>query len=57
METWLLYPLIVIAVGMGWWLGRRERKSVEPVPANYYQGLNFLLNEEPDRAVATGPTP
>lgn len=53
METWLLYPLIVIAVGTGWWLGRRDRKSPEAVPANYYQGLNYLLNEEPDRAVST----
>lgn len=53
MESWLLYLLIVIAIGSGWWLGRRERaKSANPVAANYYQGLNYLLNEEPDRAVA-----
>ncbi|MFN3235537.1 MAG: lipopolysaccharide assembly protein LapB [Pseudomonadales bacterium] len=55
MENWLLYVLIVAAIGIGWWLGRRERgKSTSPATANnYYQGLNYLLNEEPDRAVAT----
>ena len=54
METWLLYPLIVIAIGIGWWMGRRERKTSEPATTtSYYQGLNHLLNEEPDRAVTT----
>lgn len=54
MESWLLYILIVIAIGAGWWLGRRERdKKSNSIAPNYYQGLNHLLNEEPDRAVAT----
>ena len=54
MENWLLYVLIVCAIGIGWWLGRRERtKSTDLVGPNYYQGLNYLLNEEPDRAVST----
>jgi lipopolysaccharide assembly protein B len=56
MSNWLLYPLIVAAIGIGWWLGRRERtrvKGPEMLGPNYYQGLNYLLNEEPDRAVAT----
>jgi len=53
-ESWPLYILIVVAIGSGWWLGRRERgKSTRSIPPNYYQGLNHLLNEEPDRAVAT----
>ncbi|MBD3649356.1 MAG: tetratricopeptide repeat protein, partial [Pseudomonadales bacterium] len=53
-ENWLLYLLMVAAIGIGWWLGRRERmKSPETLGPNYYQGLNYLLNEEPDRAVAT----
>lgn len=39
-------------------MGRRERvknpAGTTPAPgSNYYQGLNYLLNEEPDRAVAT----
>ncbi len=54
MENWLLYVLIVAAIGIGWWMGRRERvKSTDTAGANYYEGLNYLLNEEPDRAVAT----
>lgn len=54
MENWLLYVLIVCAIGIGWWLGRRERsKSADLVGPSYYQGLNYLLNEEPDRAVST----
>ncbi|MBL6689623.1 MAG: lipopolysaccharide assembly protein LapB [Pseudomonadales bacterium] len=54
MDNWLLYVVIVAAIGIGWWLGRRERsKASEIVGPNYYEGLNYLLNEEPDRAVST----
>jgi len=54
LETWPLYILIVAAIGIGWWIGRRERvKSTDTAVPNYYQGLNYLLNEEPDRAVTT----
>ncbi|XOV89518.1 MAG: lipopolysaccharide assembly protein LapB [Pseudomonadota bacterium] len=55
MENWLLYILVVAAIAIGWWLGRRERvaKRPEMLGPNYYEGLNHLLNEEPDRAVAT----
>ncbi len=62
MDNWLLYILIVSAIGCGWWLGRRERaKRIDSLGSGslganygrkYYQGLNYLLNEEPDRAVA-----
>jgi lipopolysaccharide biosynthesis regulator YciM len=58
MEDWLLYLLIVAAIGIGWWLGRRELSGgpgnvpPETLGPNYYNGLNYLLNEEPDRAVA-----
>ena len=35
-------------------MGRRERvKTTDAVGPNLYQGLNYLLNEEPDRAVAS----
>jgi len=54
MDNWLLYVVIVAAIGIGWWLGRRDRsKASEVVGPNYYEGLNYLLNEEPDRAVST----
>jgi len=54
LDSWLLYVVIVAAIGVGWLLGRRERpKSNDSAYSpNYYQGLNYLLNEEPDRAVA-----
>ena len=54
MSNWLLYVVIVAAIGIGWWLGRRERNKERNVTGpNYYEGLNYLLNEEPDRAVST----
>ena len=54
MDNWLLYGIIVGAIGLGWLLGRRDRPNTNESPygPNYYQGLNYLLNEEPDRAVA-----
>ena len=45
----LLVFLVLGAVGLGWFLGRRERKR-----SHYYEmGLRHLLNDEPDQAVAT----
>jgi len=53
MDNWQLYLLVVAAVGSGWWLGRRQRwQRTKPVGLDHYAGLNYLLNEEPDRAVA-----
>ncbi|MGQ4880181.1 lipopolysaccharide assembly protein LapB [Billgrantia sp. LNSP4103-1] len=55
----LLLALLVAAVAIGWWLGRRERQgSHDPAPQNtlsrdYFVGLNYLLNEQPDRAIET----
>ncbi|UYG02123.1 lipopolysaccharide assembly protein LapB [Halomonas sp. LR3S48] len=55
----LLLVLLVAAVAIGWWLGRRERQgSHERPPPNtlsrdYFVGLNYLLNEQPDRAIET----
>jgi len=54
MDNFILYVLIVGAIGLGWLLGRRDRaKTSEIVGPKYYQGLNYLLNEEPDRALTT----
>ena len=54
LDNVLLYLLIFFAIAAGWWLGRRDRRKVSPtVSANYFTGLNYLLNEEPDRAVST----
>ena len=54
LDNWLLYSFIVAAIAIGWWLGRRDRnKAPEATGPDYYQGLNYLLNEESDRAVST----
>ena len=48
---WLLLPLAALS---GWWIGRRGgRRSAKPVAPSgeYFQGLNYLLNEQPDRAI------
>jgi lipopolysaccharide biosynthesis regulator YciM len=53
MDNWPLYLLIVAAIGSGWWLGRRERRgSASSERPHRYAGLNYLLSEEPDRAVS-----
>ena len=54
LDDWLLYVFILAAIAIGWWLGRREKTtSSEASGPEYYQGLNYLLNEESDRAVST----
>ncbi len=45
--------MILAAIGIGWLLGSRDiTKKSKPPGAKYYNGLNYLLSEEPDRAVA-----
>lgn len=49
---WLLLP---VAAFSGWWLGRRRvihsGADDKAIARGYFQGLNYLINEEPDRAV------
>jgi lipopolysaccharide biosynthesis regulator YciM len=51
-------PLILglfVAAAAGWWFGRRSLAARAPQPSGlseeYLQGLRFLLNEEPDKAL------
>ena len=54
LDDWMLYSLFLIAISIGWWLGRRDQSGPsEAFGPDHYEGLNFLLNEEPDRAVST----
>ena len=52
-----LYILLVIALGIGYLLGRRERRTrsqnLGMVAEDYFKGLNHLLNERHDQAIDT----
>jgi lipopolysaccharide biosynthesis regulator YciM len=56
MIEYLLLLLLPVAVYFGWWLARAfERRSVKKrnrlFSDQYFQGLNYLLNEQPDKAI------
>ncbi len=58
MDNVALYLLLVIALGIGFLLGRRERRKRPRLEAglvskDYFRGLNHLLNERPDLAIDT----
>lgn len=66
-----IYLLLLLAIACGWLLGRvrrssrRKRRRSHDVFSDYFVGLNYLLNDEPDEAIdtfinsleATGDTP
>ncbi len=48
---WLLLP---VAAASGWWMSRRSLARDQGrarVPPDYFKGINFLLNEQPDKAI------
>jgi lipopolysaccharide biosynthesis regulator YciM len=49
---WLLLP---VAAASGWMAARRSRKEDKKpcfdVSSDYFKGLNYLLNEQPDKAI------
>jgi lipopolysaccharide biosynthesis regulator YciM len=54
--AWLLMLLLPIAAGSGWLAGRRggERRGgarVSRLSNTYFRGLNYLLNEQQDKAI------
>lgn len=53
-ELWWLLVLPLF-FGLGWLAARVDIRHVmsesRSVPASYFRGLNFLLNEQPDRAI------
>ena len=55
-EIWWLLFLLPLAAASGWWLARREvrhggRNAAYDLPSAYFKGLNYLLNEQPDKAI------
>ncbi|VVE33823.1 N-acetylglucosaminyl transferase [Pandoraea capi] len=53
-EVWWLLAIPVI-FGCGWVAARLDLRSLlsesRNLPASYFRGLNFLLNEQPDKAI------
>ncbi|HEY9149321.1 MAG TPA: lipopolysaccharide assembly protein LapB, partial [Gammaproteobacteria bacterium] len=52
----LLWLLLPVAAFSGWWAARRSerqrRDCLHPeLSSGYFQGLNYLLNEQPDKAI------
>ncbi|MGW8246890.1 MAG: lipopolysaccharide assembly protein LapB [Acidiferrobacterales bacterium] len=52
----LLWLLLPVAAASGWFMARREQRRKDSgtpldLPTAYFKGLNFLLNEQPDKAI------
>lgn len=52
----LLAVLLPVAALSGWYVGRRSsersrRVGVSELSSSYFRGLNYLLNEQPDKAI------
>tara|TARA_B100001964_G_C14204622_1_gene587479 strand:- start:424 stop:1593 length:1170 start_codon:yes stop_codon:yes gene_type:complete len=48
---WLLLPVAALS---GWWIGRfaqETKKLSKNIHPEYFKGLNFVLNEQPDKAI------
>jgi len=50
---WLLLPIAALS---GWWIGQRvsiskDKNSLKTINPEYFKGLNFVLNEQPDKAI------
>lgn len=55
MDLTLLWLLLPVAAFSGWWVARRTNNKkysrMNRISPEYLTGLNFLLNEQPDKAV------
>ena len=54
-EAWWLLPIPVLFFALGWVAARIDIKHLitesRALPLSYFRGLNFLLNEQPDKAI------
>lgn len=59
MENFAIYILLIVAIGVGWTIGRLSKVAKKraisrgSIYQDYFVGLNFLLNDEPDEAIDT----
>ena len=60
MDVVAIYALLLVAIFVGWLLGRSGSRSIKTTPRlprdishEYFAGLNYLLNDEPDEAIDT----
>lgn len=59
MENFAIYILLLVAIGAGWTIGRLSKDpkkastSRGDIYQDYFVGINFLLNDEPDEAIDT----
>lgn len=55
LELTLLFLLLPLAAATGWWAARRRGRGFESqsssLSSSYFRGLNYLLNEQPDKAI------
>jgi len=56
MSLTLLWLLLPVAAASGWYVARREyqknsAKTAVNLPQDYFKGLNYILNEQPDKAI------
>ncbi len=51
----LLWLLLPVAAASGWFVARQSQRQTQPphhqISPEYFKGLNFLLNEQPDKAI------
>ena len=55
LELWWLLPIPALFFAFGWVAARIDIKHLlresRTLPASYFRGLNFLLEEQPDKAI------
>lgn len=56
LELLVLFGLLPVAAASGWYLARRRsfshrKRDASTLSSNYFRGLNYLLNEQPDKAI------
>ena len=55
LELWWLIGLPIIFFGLGWLAARIDIKQLltesRALPTSYFRGLNFLINQQPDKAI------